>query len=227
MNNLSPRQIIFFGCLLAFGASFLNTGFLIESGVSVSHMTGDISKIATESVLLDSKNINNLFKVLTATGGFICGAVFSGYVLHHPTLEISLPYGRILSFLGLLLVSSYLIYPEHLFLTIYICSFVCGAQNALASRFRGTVLRTTHLTGLFTELGIFTGMKLKGYAIESWKITIPLYLSLSFFTGAVVSSLLVLRVHDKWLLIAGCFYTLVGLLTVIFKRLYTARNLQR
>ena len=74
-----------------------------------------------------------------------------------------------------------------------------------------------------------TENKIKGllserHPVESWKITIPFYLSLSFFAGAIVSSILVMKIHAQWLLAAGCFYTLAGIFTVIFKRFYAVKK---
>lgn len=219
MQQLSHRQVIIGGCLLAFGASFLNAGFLIYTGTSVSHLTGDISRIASGIFMVDEASAAALWMVLAATLGFILGATISGYLIHHPTLEIRMPYGRILASLGALLFAAHALFPEHATAAITLGSVVCGAQNALASRYRGVVLRTTHLTGLFTDLGIHLGMKLKGHAIENWKIVIPVCLSVSFFLGAAASSALVLYQQADWILYAAWGYVLGGLSWSAYKRL--------
>jgi Predicted membrane protein len=218
MQQFSPGQIIAGGCLLAFGASYLNTGFILQTGTSVSHMTGDISRIASGLSSLNSGHLQNLIHVLVATLGFIGGATLSGFLLHHPTLEIKMPYGRILSSLGLSLILAHFLYPFSSTIAIAIASAVCGTQNALASRYRGIVLRTTHLTGLFTDLGIHIGMRLRGHAIESWKIRIPIYIALSFLAGALVSSLLQLQHATHWILFAGIAYFIGGVCWSIYKR---------
>jgi len=56
------------------------------------------------------------------------------------------------------LVAAHFAHWENPLLAIAIASTVCGAQNALASRHRGIVLRTTHLTGISTDFGIHLGM---------------------------------------------------------------------
>ena len=41
------RKIILAGgCCLAFGGAFANVGVVLETGVSVSHLTGDISRLS-------------------------------------------------------------------------------------------------------------------------------------------------------------------------------------
>lgn len=219
MQQLTYRQVIIGGCLLAFGASFLNAGFLIHTGASVSHLTGDISRIATGIFKVDETVARELWLVVAATVGFICGATISGFLIHHPTLEIHMPYGRILASLGALLIASHCLFADHVIAAIAVGSIVCGAQNALASRYRGVILRTTHLTGLFTDLGILLGMKLRGHTIENWKIWIPICLSLSFFLGAAASSALVLLFQANWILYAGIGYLVGGLSWSAYKRL--------
>ncbi|MGZ0655660.1 YoaK family protein [Coraliomargarita sp. W4R53] len=218
MRKFTPTLIVLGGCLLAFGASFLNTGFILNTGTSVSHLTGDIARIGSGLSILGSGHSIDVVNVATAMFGFIVGAIISGFLLHHPTIEISMPYGRILSFLGVCLMGAHCVHWEFPLLAIAIASAVCGAQNALASRHRGVVLRTTHLTGIFTDFGIHLGMKLRGHHIESWKLLIPICITFSFLVGAVTSSTIIFRDKDHWILIAGMGYFFGGILWSIYKR---------
>ncbi|MDF1815743.1 MAG: YoaK family protein [Verrucomicrobiales bacterium] len=218
MKVFSPGQLVRGGCLLAFGASFLNTGFLVSTGTSVSHLTGDIARIGSGLTSGLQSNSYHIISVTLATLGFVSGAVASGYVLHHPTLEIKLPYGRILSSFGIFLIAAHFTQPHLPLLAIAITSAVCGAQNAMASRYRGMVLRTTHLTGLFTDFGIYLGMKMKGHHVENWKLFVPVWLTFAFLAGAVTSSTLVFRGSTHWILLAGIAYLVGGLIWSIYKR---------
>ena len=218
MRQFSPTQIVLGGCLLAFGASFLNTGFILTTGTSVSHLTGDIARIGSGLSTIASGNGVHILNVATATLGFIFGATISGFLLHHPTIEITKPYGRILSFLGGFLVLAHFLLPDYPLVAIAVTSAVCGAQNALASRYRGVVLRTTHLTGIFTDFGIHLGMKLRGHRIESWALFIPVCLTMSFLVGAVTSSALIFQGMDNWILSAGIGYFIGGICWSFFKR---------
>ncbi len=218
MRTITPNKIVLGGCLLAFGASFLNTGFLLLAGTSVSHLTGDISRIGSGLSPLDHPGGNPITNVTLASLGFVAGATTSGFLLHHPSLEMSKPYGRTLSALGVCLIGAHFAYKDLPLLSIGISSAVCGAQNALANRYRGLVLRTTHLTGLFTDFGIHLGMKLRGHEIEDWKLLIPVWITLSFLLGAAANSSLILRGRTDWLLIAGIGYISCGAIWSIYKR---------
>lgn len=218
MRPITPSQIVVGGCLLAFGASFLNTGFLLSTGTSVSHLTGDIARIGSGLSAFGEVEGIHLVNVTTATVGFILGAIISGFLLHHPTLELSKPYGRILSSLGICLVVAHYAHPAYPILSIGVASAVCGAQNALASRYRGVVLRTTHLTGLFTDFGIHLGMKLRGHVIEGWKLLIPICITFSFLLGAVAGSAYFLNDRGHWMLAAGMGYLVGGIAWSVYKR---------
>jgi len=222
MRPFSPTQIVLGGCLLAFGASFLNTGFILSTGTSISHLTGDIARIGSGLSNFGSGNGFHIVNVVTATLGFILGATISGFLLHHPTVEITMPYGRILSTLGVCLVAAHFAHGEYPLLAIAIASAVCGAQNALANRYRGVVLRTTHLTGIFTDFGIHLGMKFRGHTIESWKLLIPIFITFSFLVGAVTSSAMILCDKDNWILSTGIGYISGGVLWSIYKRINRA-----
>lgn len=223
-RQFSPAQIVLGGCLLAFGASFLNTGFILVTGTSVSHLTGDIARIGSGISTLGSGSALEILNVATATIGFILGATISGFLLHHPTIEISKPYGRILSFLGVLLIAAHFTHREFPLLAIAIASAVCGVQNALASRYRGVVLRTTHLTGIFTDFGIHLGMKLRGHHIEAWKLLIPVCITISFLAGAVTGGSLIFHGRENWILTAGIGYFLGGILWSVYKRVVGIRD---
>lgn len=196
---------------MAFGASFLNTGFLLSSGTSVSHLTGDISRIGSGLSYFSFTEGSLLTNVTVASLGFVGGATISGFLLHHPTLEINKPYGRTLSVLGICLIAAHFAYTNNPLLSICIASAVCGVQNALANRYRGVVLRTTHLTGLFTDFGIHLGMKIRGHDIEAWKLFIPIWITFSFLLGAVASSAAFIQERTDWLLVAGIGYLLGGI----------------
>lgn len=218
MRIITTNKIVLGGCVLAFGASFLNTGFLLSAGTSVSHLTGDIARIGSGLSHMNHSEHGLLAKVSLASLGFITGATISGFFLHHPKLELSRPYGRTLSASGVFLIIAHLIHTSVPLFSIAIVSAVCGAQNALANRYRGIVLRTTHLTGLFTDLGIHLGMKLRGHDIEAWKLLIPLWITFSFLLGAVISSYFVLHGRTDWLLFAGIGYIVGGIVWSIYKR---------
>jgi len=105
---------------------------------------------------------------------------------------------------------------------IIACSllFAMGLQNSLVSKISNSVVRTTHLTGLFTDLGIelsqlffFKEKEQKEKLLAS--IRLRLTIITFFFIGGVVSGVFYAKIQLYVLLIASA--TLIG--GVIYDRL--------
>lgn len=212
-------HILLGGCLLALGASVVNVVFLLQTGTSVSHLTGDISKLAADIVRASPEMLLEAQRVGLAAGGFIAGAVSAGFLIHQSNLELSRPYGRTILFIGALLLGTHWLMPVSDRGAITVAAFACGLQNALATRFRGIVLRTTHLTGLLTDFGAAIGMKLRGHPVPRHGIVVPAAISFSYFAGAFAGCLGAVKFRLPLLPIVGGAYLLGGVCWSVVKRL--------
>lgn len=217
-----PKWVIAGGCGLAFLGAAVNACYLIQLGTSVSHLTGDVSKVAMNAVEGHVHISAAVIHLITAAVSFVLGASTAGYFIHHPSIEFSRPYGRSVTAIGLFLVGAHFSFASLPVLSIGLASFACGFQNALATHYRGMVLRTTHITGLLTDLGTNFGMKLKGHQIALWKLMVPTCLVLSFFCGAVFGSTLVILTHSPALLVLAGMYLAGGIGWSICKRIVPA-----
>lgn len=107
--------------------------------------------------------------------------------------------------------------------------FAMGLQNALVTRISGAMVRTTHLTGLFTDLGIelaqlyfhpTAGQKTKLIATIRLRLRIIAY----FFAGGIVGGIGYSHISIRALLIpailllAGLFYDGTKVRLAIWKR---------
>jgi uncharacterized membrane protein YoaK (UPF0700 family) len=63
-----------------------------------------------------------------------------------------------------------------------------GLQNAMASTYSGTLLRTSHLTGMFTDIGVAAGHWLRGLPIDLTRVKLSLLIITSFFVGGVIGA---------------------------------------
>ena len=213
-----PGWVLLGGCILAFLAAAVNADFMLRLGISVSHLTGDLSRITSEAVQAGGRWSREAVLLCLSLTGFVGGAATAGFFIHHPNLQLGRPYGRSVVFVGFLLMTTYPLSQHHVLLTGFIAAWACGMQNALATRYRGLVLRTTHITGLLTDLGQLIGMRLRGHPIEIWKITTPLLLSTSFATGAAAGALLNLKTGVPVTLACGITYVTGGVTWSILKR---------
>lgn len=85
----------------------------------------------------------------------------------------------------------------------------------MASSYNGLILRTTHVTGIFTDVGVMLGHWLRHRRIRLWKLLLLLSLLGGFFVGGVGGALafrwvgaVALAVPAAMCLFAGAAYLL-------------------
>ena len=61
------------------------------------------------------------------------------------------------------------------FYGLLLASAACGLQNALATTYSGAIVRTTHVTGIFTDLGIMLGAIFRGQTLDYRKAKLFLF----------------------------------------------------
>jgi len=218
MVQANPGWVLAGGCGLAFLAAAVNADFMLRFGISVSHLTGDLSRISAESVQSGGGWSVEAKVLLVSITGFVGGAATSGYFIHHPSLDFRRPYGRAMVLIGLLLVAAGYLTKSSIGLACFIAAWACGMQNALATRFRGVILRTTHITGLLTDLGQNVGMWLRGHAVDRWQILTPLGLAAAFLIGSALGAVAQLWMNTPVTPICGGAYVLGGIFWSLWKR---------
>ena len=150
------------GGILAFNAGAVNAGGFLVVAMYTSHMTGFASLLADNLVL------GNMRLVLGATGAllaFTCGAAFTAIQVnwarqHGLRSEYALPLlveAMLLLLFGLLGATLNRQTPFAVPLTVLVLSFTMGLQNALVSKISSSQIRTTHMTGIVTDIGIELG----------------------------------------------------------------------
>ena len=151
------------GLLLAFNAGAVNAGGLLVVHMYTSHMCGFASQVAAGLVLGNGTLVLGALGALLAfTAGAACTAIVVNWGrLHRLRSAFALP----------LLIEAALLLPFGLMgaitltwdtpfavpLTVLLLSFIMGLQNAVGSKISGGRIRTTHMTGNLTDLGIELG----------------------------------------------------------------------
>jgi uncharacterized membrane protein YoaK (UPF0700 family) len=150
------------GLALAFIAGAVNAGGFLAIGQYTSHMTGIVSSVADNLVL----GYGAL--VLGAVGAaiaFMLGAASTALMVHFArrrglVSEYALP----LLFEAVLLLvfgvlGARLALPGTLAasMTVLVLCYVMGLQNALVTKLSRAEIRTTHMTGIITDIGIELG----------------------------------------------------------------------
>lgn len=165
-RHRAPSTNRMLGLLLAFNAGAMNAGGFLVLHMYTSHMTGFASQIA-DAIVLGHTTL--LLNALGAILAFVCGAAVAAiqinwgrqHRLRHPyALPLLLEAALLLPFglMGALTLNWHT--PFAVPLTVLLLSFTMGLQNALAAKTSAGKVRTTHMTGNLTDLGIELGKML-------------------------------------------------------------------
>lgn len=151
--------------LMAFQAGLLNVGGFMASHRFVSHVTGFATFFAADSA---AGNYSHALGMLVVPLFFLLGAMLSGQLVDI-RLKLKLKpkyyftFGIIFLIIATILVAGHFNFfspfgqpievSKDYALLILLC-FACGIQNATITSVSRSVVRTSHLTGLTTDLGI-------------------------------------------------------------------------
>lgn len=217
-HGLQPRTfwVLVGGCLLAFLNASVNAGLFFEVGNSVAQMSGEVTRLSW--TLLEYKRAALGLNASVTVLAFLLGATLTGFVIHHPTVDKRLPYGRSLMFIGGCLLLAHLFLPDRPRAALVCGGFASGFQNALATHYRGVILRTTHVTGLLTDVGSHFGMILRGHQIAAWKVWVPALVVIFFFLGGFFGAWLFFA-EKPYLILLGGTYLVSGALWFIIQRI--------
>lgn len=197
--------------LLAFLAGSVNAvGLLGFSHQSVSHLTGTSSLLG---LALADLALNNALHLLFTLLSFLAGAALSGMLITSTALKLGRHYGFSQLIEAGLLTLAMLSLQQGSDLGVYLASMACGLQNAMVTTYSGSIIRTTHLSGVFTDLGIMLGNWLRGIALDSRRLLLFLLLIGGFICGGVVGTVLFRWLHFVALMVPA---TLAASLAVVY-----------
>lgn len=198
--------------LLAAIAGYVNVVMLGFFAVPVSHMSGAVSRLSGDIALMD---MADLILISGIVAGFLAGAMLSGILIGAATLRAGRRYGGVLMLQGVMLAAATWLALDGIALAVPLAAMACGLQNAMASSYRGLVLRTTHVTGVVTDIGVLIGQRLRQKKIRIWKLWLLLTLLLSFFAGGVAGALMLQVIGMQALAIAALVCFAVGAVYVL------------
>lgn len=190
------------GRSLAFVAGAANAGGFLAVGQYTSHMSGIVSSLADNLALGD---INFVVAGLSSFLSFLVGAATSAILINwgrcrHLRSQFAIPLileAALLLFFGLL--GSNLEIHHVLFVPATVCllCYMMGLQNAMITKISKAEIRTTHVTGLVTDIGIELGklfywnagaMPRNVVRADRQKLVLLGSLLLSFLTGGLAGA---------------------------------------
>ncbi|GAB3046425.1 DUF1275 family protein [Stenotrophomonas tumulicola] len=183
-----PKWVWIGGVSLSAVAGLVNgVCYLGVSHQVVSHLTGPTSMLGVSIARGDWAGVGFLWGVLIA---FCAGAVLSGLIVQDSALRLGRRYGLVLLIESGLIIASIPFFQQSSEWGVWLAAMACGLQNAMATTYSGAILRTTHLTGMFTDLGIGLGHLLRGLSLPFRRLTL---------SGLVISGFLLGSISGAWL----------------------------
>ena len=162
-RHRTPATTRLLGWFLAFNAGAINAGGVLVVNMYTSHMTGFASQVADSLVLGHGELLLNAIGALLAfTCGAACTAIIVNWARVHRlrsayALPLLLEAGLLLPFGLMGAITLTWSTPFAVPLTVLLLSFIMGLQNALGTKASAGRVRSTHMTGNVTDLGIELG----------------------------------------------------------------------
>jgi uncharacterized membrane protein YoaK (UPF0700 family) len=164
-KDVHKPSLVCLWLLLAFQSGFMNAGGFLACHRFVSHVTGYSTHIG---VSLHQQNFLLALDMAVAPTFFVLGAAYAGWLIDRRMLRNTEPkLGFGIATLAMLNLAIYLggvlgifgefgeplVLSRDFTLLFFLC-FACGLQNGLFLGLTAGQIRTTHLTGPATDIGV-------------------------------------------------------------------------
>ena len=198
----TPQADLKLGTVLAFVAGAANAGGFLAVGQYTSHMTGMLSSVADNVVL------GQFILAVAGLGAllaFTLGAMTTAWLVNWGMRQqLRSAYGlplfveaALLLVFGLFGAAMSLWHTVFLPVTVVLLCYIMGLQNAVITKISQARIRTTHVTGLVTDLGIELGKLLyvnrhpdrEPVVANRERLRVHAQLVLSFLVGGITGAL--------------------------------------
>jgi len=162
------------GFTLALCAGMVNAVAFAKFATYVSHVSGSSTSIGLRTF---GDQPGDVATPALLVLDFIIGATMCGLIIPKATLKLGkAPYSSALILLALIIAMPMAVRGS---LGAHFLALGCGLQNGLCSSWSGNVIRTTHMTGTATDLGLAAGriisrflskrISVRNYGQDDWE----------------------------------------------------------
>ena len=172
--------------ILAFAAGMVNAIALLGfNHQGVSHLSGIATLIGVEAAQANTGVALHLVAMIVS---FVVGAAASGLIVGGQPLVLGRRYAVCLFLEASLLLAALVVLTSGSSTGDFLAAAACGLQNAMTSTFTGSMVRTTHVTGVITDLGVALGLRLRGESIGPRRVVLYLLLVTGFVAGGATGA---------------------------------------
>jgi uncharacterized membrane protein YoaK (UPF0700 family) len=218
LNQTQIFKVYTVAGLMALIAGYINSAMLIEFSIPVSQMSGVASQVSAHLVAFDWSLLSIAMLILIS---FILGAFISGLLIGQQPYNETPNYGYGLILNSVLLTLAALFSFQHSVFSVLLSAMACGIQNALVASYRGLQLRTTHMTGNATDIGVHFAEKIKSKTPWSWQSNVLVVLLTTYILGGVIGIYAYVAMPNWSLIFPG---VLTGILGIVYLRNYSRRT---
>ena len=210
------------GLCLAFNSGYINgcclSGLLktCGTGVPVAAFTGAYTNVG---LAVGAGNMAIAVANLKMIWSFQAGAAIEGFLNPRPTPNKITPrYGPTFlfgSFLMALSATRAYLHPDGRSF-LYLAAMANGLQNALSSGYSANLIRSSHMSGITSDVGMIFGQMVGGNFDNAWRFVVLSGLCTSFLVGGVVSWFAVNRFKSLALVFNALLYFAIAVATIAF-----------
>lgn len=209
MHRQLPRWAWGGGALLALVAGMINVvGYLGFRHEAVTHLTGTTTLLGIALASADGGEVLHWLSVIVS---FVLGSALSGFLIGNEVLRLGRPYGIALAIESALLFAAVPLLHVESAWGLYLASLACGLQNGMASSYSGAVLRTTHVSGSLTDIGVTLGLLLRGAPADKVRLKLCATLTTGFLIGSICGGAVYPFLHERTLLIPAALTGVFGI----------------
>mmetsp|Transcript_12151 Transcript_12151/g.14828 ORF Transcript_12151/g.14828 Transcript_12151/m.14828 type:complete len:300 (+) Transcript_12151:132-1031(+) len=218
--KVSTKIAVLTGSLLAFNSGYVNG--ICLSGILSSDNTKQASAAVTgawtnSALGVASGNMDQFRFNAKCILGYILGSTISGSLIPNP-VPYEVPLGSGIAFLigsGMLFSSSRIALSDGSKGYLYLAAIANGIQNSITSALTSNLVRTTHFSGISSDIGTFLGQILRGNNMNLMKLKVVSVFALSFWTGGLCSFTAANELASSSLLVSAFLYLVIGA-TIVF-----------
>lgn len=203
-----PAWVMLGACALACIAGMVNVvGYMGFEHQGITHLTGTTTLLGEA---LSGRNWRASLQLAGMIIAFVLGAAISGAIIQGVQLKLGRRYGITLALESVLLFASAALFKQGSMAGPLLAAIACGLQNAMATTYSGALVRTTHLSGLFTDIGIGIGHALRGLPRQPNRTQLSLLTIGAFALGCVIGATLFRHLSYDALYVPAIWTGLVG-----------------
>ena len=195
MKDHSRREYTFVlitGLALAFSAGYTNgvclSGFIHPNDRDVRSSVAGVTGLYTGSAInLGEGDWDKLALAAGTIFSVMAGSCISGLLNPYAiAFSVGPRYGPTFIVASIFMTMGAVAALHNSRREFYFTAMANGIQNGISSMYSANLIRTTHLTGTTTDIGLFIGMAVRGNRSNNWKLYILMGLATAFWIGSLV-----------------------------------------